>query len=103
MIASVFDGVDALSPSRWEDRTFKPSFFFKWPLTKPRTLCVCQPVARMMARRVAPSGCCSSASNLGAETRRHQEDPRQTVVFELPSAMDAVRSARSASFIHLVK
>src|SRR5436309_164623 len=34
VIASVFDGVDAL-PSRWEDRTFKPSFFFKWPLTKP--------------------------------------------------------------------
>jgi hypothetical protein len=25
-------------PSHWEDRTFRPSLFFKWPLTKPRTL-----------------------------------------------------------------
>src|SRR5438045_3383012 len=44
------------SPSRFEERTFSPSFFFRWPLMKPRTLWVCQPVARMRARRVAPLG-----------------------------------------------
>ena len=44
------------SPSRLEERTFRPSFFFKWPLMKPRTLCVCHPVARMIACSVAPSG-----------------------------------------------
>ena len=26
------------SPSRLEERTFRPSFFFRWPLIKPRTL-----------------------------------------------------------------
>ena len=49
------------SPSRTEDRTLRPSFFFRCPLIKPRTLCVCQSVARWIAFNVAPCGRSSSA------------------------------------------
>ena len=44
-----------LSPSRRDDCTRRPSFLISCPLTNPRTLCACQPVAAMIAVSVAPA------------------------------------------------
>src|SRR5437870_7160167 len=49
------------SPSRLNERTLSFSFFFNCPLIRPRTLCVCQPVARISSFSVAPFGRSSSA------------------------------------------
>ena len=36
------------------DSTFRPSFLISVPLTKPRTVCDCQPVSSMISASVAP-------------------------------------------------
>src|SRR5207244_1049509 len=54
------DASDGLANAQ-RTRSLSFSFFFNCPLIRPRTLCVCQPVARISSFSVAPFGRSSSA------------------------------------------
>src|SRR5436190_7885106 len=58
-------------PSPFSDVSFSPSFLRTTPARKPRTECCCQPVDRMIAAMVTPSGRLSSpTTRICLEKRR---------------------------------
>src|ERR1700730_19339118 len=60
--------------SSWVDARLSPSFFFRVPEKRPRTVCRCQPMALAISSTVAPSGRCSIAITASCFDERFVSD-----------------------------